>query len=60
MMDRFHEQRRNFDDNLYQNNMDQFIPPRNMDHGDELRGEMVMQKYQSSRDFDRGRMTTSR
>jgi len=56
MIERFPEQRRNFDENLYQNNMDHYIPPRNMEHGDDLRGEMVMQKYQSTRDYDRGRI----
>jgi|TARA_B110000285_G_scaffold179859_1_gene202679 hypothetical protein len=45
MMERFPEQRRNFDENVYQNNMDQYIPPRNIDRMDDLRGEMVMQKY---------------
>jgi hypothetical protein len=44
MMERVPDQRRNFDENLYQNNIDHYLPPRNLDHED-LRGEMVMQKY---------------
>lgn len=48
--------RPNFDDNIYQNNLDHFIPPRNLDPDDELDREVVMQKHHTTKDYDRGRL----
>ena len=43
MMERYPEQREDLEPIVYQKYMDHYCPPRNMDHGDDLRGgEMVM------------------
>lgn len=42
MMDRFSDQRRNYDDNDYQNDMNNYLPPRNFNNDDDLRGNVMM------------------